>query len=146
MVTGIDLIQAQIRVAAGERLPWQQQEIVSQGTAIECRINAEDPKHGFRPTPGKIEKLIIPGGLGVRFDSHVHAGYDVSPYYDSMIGKLIIHAATRDEAIRRALRALDEFHVEGIKTTVPLQREILAHSAFQQAELDTSFIERTWVS
>lgn len=145
MVTGIDLIQAQIRVAAGERLPWQQEEIVSEGTAIECRINAEDPRHGFRPTPGKIEKLIIPGGLGVRFDSHVHAGYDVSPYYDSMIGKLIIHAPNREEAIRRALRALDEFYVEGIKTTIPLQREILAHSAFQQAELDTSFIERTWV-
>ena len=145
-VTGIDLIQAQIRVAAGERLPWQQEEIVTQGTAIECRINAEDPKHGFRPTPGKIEELIIPGGLGVRFDSHVHAGYEVSPYYDSMIGKLIIHAATREEAIQRAIRALDEFHVEGIKTTVPLQREILSHSAFQQAEIDTSFIERTWVN
>ena len=102
VVTGIDLIQAQIRVAAGEPLPWQQEEILSEGTAIECRINAEDPKHGFRPTPGKIEELIVPGGFGVRFDSHVHAGYVVSPYYDSMIGKLIVHGATREEAIQQS--------------------------------------------
>ncbi|HEY6564962.1 MAG TPA: acetyl-CoA carboxylase biotin carboxylase subunit, partial [Pirellulaceae bacterium] len=98
MVTGIDLIKAQIRVAAGEPLPFQQDEIVSRGAAIECRINAEDPAADFRPSAGRIERLLVPGGFGVRFDSHVHTGYVVPPYYDSMIGKLIVHQATREEA------------------------------------------------
>ena len=99
MVTGIDLIKAQIRVAAGEPLPWKQADIRTSGWAIECRINAEDPDKGFRPMPGMITRLIAPGGFGVRFDSHIHAGYYVSPYYDSMIGKLIVHQPSRDEAI-----------------------------------------------
>ena len=106
MVTGIDLIKWQIRVASGERLPWTQADIRHQGCAIECRINAEDPKRNFQPSPGKIERLIAPGGFGVRFDSHAHSGYVVPPYYDSMIGKLIVHQATRAEAIACMQRAL----------------------------------------
>ncbi len=144
MVTGIDLIKWQIRVAAGEKLPFAQKDIHQTGVAIECRINAEDPANGFRPCPGKIDQLIPPGGFGVRFDSHAHSGYVVSPYYDSMIGKLIVHQATRDEAIACALRALDELHVEGIKTTIPIQKELLNHSAFREARVDTTFIERTF--
>jgi acetyl-CoA carboxylase, biotin carboxylase subunit len=146
MVTGIDLIKWQIRVAAGERLPWKQEDIRPQGAAIECRINAEDPKKKFQPCPGKIEQLIVPGGFGVRFDSHAHSGYVVSPYYDSMIGKLIVHQPTRDEAIACMLRALSELRTEGIKTTAPLQQEILNHSAFVEGWVDTTFIERTWMS
>lgn len=145
MVTGIDLIKWQIRVASGEQLPWKQEEIRPQGVAIECRINAEDPKKKFQPCPGKIEQMIVPGGFGVRFDSHAHAGYVVSPHYDSMIGKLIVHQATREEAIACMLRALSELRTEGIKTTVPLQQEILNHSAFVEGRVDTTFIERTWM-
>jgi acetyl-CoA carboxylase biotin carboxylase subunit len=144
MITGIDLIKWQIRVAAGEKLGFKQHEIKQQGAAIECRINAEDSNNGFRPSPGKIERLIIPGGFGVRFDSHAHSGYTVSPYYDSMIGKLIVHQATRDEAIACALRALEELRADGIKTTVPILKELLNHSAFREARIDTKFIERTW--
>lgn len=144
MVTGIDLIKWQIRVAAGEKLPFQQADIRTNGVAIECRINAEDPANKFRPSPGKIERLLVPGGLGVRFDSHAHAGYIVSPYYDSMIGKLIVHQPTRAEAIQCMKRALAELRVEGIKTTVPIHLEILNHSAFIDGTVDTTFIERTW--
>ena len=146
MVTGVDLIKAQIRVAAGEPLPFAQEEIVSRGAAIECRINAEDPAKGFHPSPGRIERLIVPGGPGVRFDSHVYSGYTVSPYYDSMIGKLIVHRPTRPEAIDCMLRALAELRTEGIKTTVPLHQEILSHSAFAQGRVDTKWVERTWMS
>jgi acetyl-CoA carboxylase biotin carboxylase subunit len=144
MVTGIDLIKWQIRVAAGERLPWNQADIRHQGCAIECRINAEDPKRNFQPSPGKIERLIAPGGFGVRFDSHAYSGYVVPPYYDSMIGKLIVHQATRPEAIACMQRALAELRVEGIKTTVPLHQEILGHSAFVEGRIDTTFVERTF--
>lgn len=144
LVTGIDLIKAQIRVAAGEELPFKQEDVQHQGCAIECRINAEDPDHGFRPNPGKIEQLIAPGGYGVRFDSHAHAGYSVPPYYDSMIGKLLVHQPTRDEAIACMLRCLAELRIDGIKTTKPILREILNHSAFHEARMDTTFVERTW--
>jgi acetyl-CoA carboxylase, biotin carboxylase subunit len=144
MVTGIDLIKWQIRVASGERLPWNQADIRHQGCAIECRINAEDPKRNFQPSPGKIERLIAPGGFGVRFDSHAHSGYIVPPYYDSMIGKLIVHQATRAEAIACMQRALAELRVEGIKTTVPIHQEILGHSAFVEGRIDTTFVERTF--
>ena len=144
MVTGIDLIKSQILVAAGEPLPLEQKDIVPRGCAIECRINAEDPEKNFRPTPGLISRIIPPGGFGVRFDSHVHAGYTVSPYYDSMIGKLIVHQATRAEAIASMKRALRELRIEGIKTTVPLQEKILNHPAFIEHCVDTTFIERTW--
>jgi len=144
MVTGIDLIKSQIRVAIGEPLPFKQEDIRVSGAAIECRINAEDPSRNFQPSPGKIEKMIIPGGFGVRFDSHAHAGYTVTPYYDSMIGKLIVHQPTRAEAIQCMLRALRELRVEGIKTTAPRQIDILSHPAFQEGRVDTTFIERTW--
>ena len=107
-------------------------------------INAEDPKRNFQPSPGKIERLIAPGGFGVRFDSHAHSGYVVPPYYDSMIGKLIVHQPTRAEAIACMQRALAELRVEGIKTTVPLHQEILGHSAFVEGRIDTTFVERTF--
>jgi acetyl-CoA carboxylase biotin carboxylase subunit len=144
MVTGIDLIKAQIRVASGEPLPFAQSDIKARGVAIECRINAEDPAKKFQPSPGKIEQLMVPGGLGVRFDSHAHTGYTVSPYYDSMIGKLIVHQPTRAEAIDCMRRALRELRVQGIKTTVPLHLEILSHSAFADGKIDTTFVERTF--
>jgi acetyl-CoA carboxylase biotin carboxylase subunit len=144
MVTGVDLIKQQIHVACGEPLPFKQEDIQLKGAAIECRINAEDPSRNFQPCPGKIERLIPPGGFGVRFDSHAYSGYTVSPYYDSMIGKLIVHQPTRAEAIRCALRCLDDLVVEGIRTTVPIQKELLAHAAFTEGRVDTTFIERTF--
>ncbi len=146
MITGIDLIKAQILVAAGDKLPFSQEEIVQRGASIECRINAEDPDKRFRPTPGTITRFRVPGGFGVRFDSHVHEGYVVSPYYDSMIGKLIVHQPTRAEAISCMKRALSELHIEGVKTTIPLHLKILDHAAFNESRVDTTFIERTWLS
>jgi acetyl-CoA carboxylase biotin carboxylase subunit len=146
MVTGVDLIKTQIRVAAGEPLPLRQEDIRQTGAAIECRINAEDPDKNFRPTPGVVGKLIAPGGFGVRWDSHVHAGYLVSPYYDSMIGKLIVHQPTRGEAIACMQRALGELRIEGVMTTRPIHQKILAHPAFVEGRVDTTFIERTWPS
>ena len=142
MVTGIDLVKAQIRVAAGEKLGLTQKDIVPRGHAIECRINAEDPAHNFRPCPGRIERIIAPGGFGVRFDSHATAGYTVPPHYDSLVGKLIVHQPTRQEAIRTMIRALKELRIEGIKTTVPLHLEVLANTAFHEAQVDTTFVER----
>ena len=144
MVTGIDLIKMQLRVASGEPLPFKQQEIRTNGVAMECRINAEDPDKNFQPSPGRIERMIVPGGFGVRFDSHVHPGYVVPPYYDSMIGKLLVHQPTRNEAIATMKRALSELRIEGIKTTIPRQIDILNHSAFVESDVDTTFIERTW--
>ncbi|GHT22530.1 acetyl-CoA carboxylase biotin carboxylase subunit [Planctomycetales bacterium] len=144
LVTGIDLIKTQLKVASGEPLPFKQEDVKANGWAIECRVNAEDPEHNFRPCPGKIENLIIPGGFGVRFDSHTHAGYTVSPTYDSMVGKLLVHQPTRQEAIASMLRCLDELKVEGIKTSTPLQRRILQHPDFQAGKIDTGFIERNF--
>lgn len=144
MITGVDLIKQQIKIAAGEKLELKQRSIPSNGSSIELRINAEDPDNGFFASPGKITELCVPGGLGVRFDSHVHAGYTISPYYDSLIGKLIVHADTREEAIARMRRAIEEFHVGGIKTTLPLAKKIFNNSAFINGEVDTTFIERTW--
>ena len=120
LVTGLDLIKTQIRVAAGEPLPFKQDDVVQRGAAIECRINAENPDRNFQPCPGLIKQLYIPGGPGVRWDSHAHAGYTVPPYYDSMIGKLLVHRATREEAIACMQRALAELRIEGIQTTAPL--------------------------
>lgn len=142
MVTGIDLIQSQIRVAAKEPLPFQQSDIQPRGCAIECRINAEDPDKNFQPCPGKVVNLFVPGGLGVRFDSHVQAGYHVPPYYDSMIGKLIVHRPTRDEAIRCMLRCLAELRVEGIKTTASFHQRVLQEAKFLQGLVDTKWVER----
>lgn len=144
MLTGVDLIKAQFYVAANEKLPFTQKDIKANGHTIECRINAEDPNFNFAPCPGKITALNIPGGYGVRFDSHVHAGYTVSPYYDSMIGKLIVWGSDREEARLRMIRALSEFHVEGIKTSVSRQLEILRHPVFINAKGYTSFIEQEW--
>ncbi|MBN1591543.1 MAG: acetyl-CoA carboxylase biotin carboxylase subunit [Pirellulales bacterium] len=146
MITGIDLIKAQILVAAGEPLPFAQEDIPSRGVAIECRINAEDPEHNFRPSPGKITHFVPPGGFGVRFDSHIHAGYEISPYYDSLIAKLIVHQPTRHDAIACMRRALSEMRIDGIKTTVPLLLKILETSDFVEGRVDTTFVERTWPS
>ncbi len=143
-VTGLDLIQQQIRIAAGEKLDLKQRSVPCEGSSIEVRINAEDPKNGFRPSPGRITKLQLPGGPGVRFDSHVHQDYVIGPYYDSLIGKLIVHRPSRAAAIACMRRALDEFVIEGIQTTIPLLREIFRHSAFIEGHVDTTFIERTW--
>jgi acetyl-CoA carboxylase biotin carboxylase subunit len=140
-VTGLDLIEAQLRVAAGEKLPWKQADLKLEGHAIECRINAEDPANGFKPSPGVITTWIAPGGKDVRLDTHAHAGYRIPPFYDSMIAKLIVKGRTREEAIRTALRALDEFVVEGVKTTIPLHKEVLRSEAFRLAKMDTKYLE-----
>jgi acetyl-CoA carboxylase biotin carboxylase subunit len=145
-VTGIDLIKTQIRVASGEPLPFTQEDIIQRGHCIECRINAEDPARNFQPSPGRIERLVAPGGFGVRFDTHAHSGYVVPPHYDSMIGKLIVHQPTRAEAIACMQRALAELRVEGIKTTIPLHQEILRHTAFSEGRIDTTFVERTFTN
>ncbi|MFM8578773.1 MAG: acetyl-CoA carboxylase biotin carboxylase subunit [Planctomycetaceae bacterium] len=142
MVTGIDLVKSQIRVAAGEKLGIKQDDIRARGHAIECRINAEDPASGFRPCPGRIERLFVPGGFGVRFDSHATTGYVVPPHYDSMVAKLIVHQPTRDEAIDTMVRALRELRIEGIKTTVPIHLDLLRHTAFHESRVDTTFVER----
>ena len=141
-VTGIDLIEQQLRISSGLELGLSQRSIPCQGSAIEVRINAEDPEHDFRGSPGVITALNVPGGRGVRFDSHVHAGYRVPPYYDSLIGKLIVHRPTRAEAIRCMKRALEEFRIEGIHTTIPLLQRIFNHTAFVEGQVDTGFIER----
>jgi acetyl-CoA carboxylase biotin carboxylase subunit len=146
MVTGIDLIKTQIAVAAGEPLPFTQDDVVQRGFAIECRINAENPDRNFQPSPGKIERMFIPGGFGVRFDSHAHQGYVVPPHYDSMIGKLIVHQPTRAKAIACMLRALDELRVEGISTTAPFHEKVLQHAEFAEGRVDTSFVERVFLS
>jgi acetyl-CoA carboxylase, biotin carboxylase subunit len=145
-VTGIDLIKEQIRVAAGEKLSFTQDKIPQIGHAIECRINAEDPERNFAPSPGVIQELRLPGGPGVRLDTHVYAGYRIPPNYDSMIAKLIVHRPTRTEAIATMRRALSEFHVAPIKTTIPLQIQIMDNQNFQSGEVDTGFIERVMLS
>jgi acetyl-CoA carboxylase biotin carboxylase subunit len=144
LVTDMDLIQQQIRIAAGEKLDLKQRSIPCRGSAIELRINAEDPENDFRGCPGTITKWRVPGGPGVRFDSHVHEGYTIGPHYDSLIGKLIVHRPTRDLALACMRRALDEFAVEGIRTTIPLAKKIFNHTAFINGQVDTTFIERTW--
>jgi acetyl-CoA carboxylase biotin carboxylase subunit len=141
-VTGIDLIREMIRVAAGERLSFRQEDVRSQGHAIEFRINAEDPEANFKPSPGLIETLIAPAGPGVRWDSHAYQGYRVPPHYDSMVAKLIVHRPTRREALATARRALEEMQIEGIKTTRSLFLRVLEHSDFINGEIDTGFIDR----
>jgi len=144
MVTGIDLIKQQILIAAGEKLPFTQEEVPCLGSAIELRVNAEDPDSDFRGSPGKITKLRQPGGPGVRFDSHVHEGYTISPYYDSMIGKLIVHRPSREESIACMKRCLREFSIEGVKTTLPLAAKMFNNAEFVAGTVDTTFVERTW--
>jgi acetyl-CoA carboxylase biotin carboxylase subunit len=145
-VTGIDLIKQQIRIASGASLPFKQDGIHQKGHAIECRINAEDPARNFAPSPGLIETLRLPGGPGVRLDTHVYAGYRIPSNYDSMIGKLIVHRPTRAEAIATMRRALTEFQVAPIKTTIPLLLQIMDNKNFQTGEVDTGFIERVMLS
>ncbi len=146
MVTGIDIIKEQIRIAAGEPLRFKQKDIPQMGHAIECRINAEDPARNFAPSPGLIEALRLPGGLGVRMDTHAYAGYRIPPNYDSMIGKLIVHRPTRAEAIATMKRALQEFHIAPIKTTIPLHLQIMDNQHFQSGEVDTGFVERVMLA
>lgn len=142
MVTGIDLIKEQIRIAAGERLNMSQEDIIISGHAIECRINAENPDQGFRPSPGKIQRIHIPGGLGVRLDSAAYQGYIIPPTYDSMIGKLIVHGKTREEAINRMKRALGEFVIDGIDTNIDFQFRILSNDVFESGNFDTGFVTK----
>jgi acetyl-CoA carboxylase, biotin carboxylase subunit len=144
LVTGIDLVREQIRIAAGEPLAFRQEDIVHRGVAMECRINAEDPSADFRPSPGTVTRWQPPGGPGVRLDSHVTTGYRVPPNYDSLMAKLLVHQHTRAEALACMRRALAEFVVEGVKTTIPIHREIFNHSAFVEGRVDTTFIERNW--
>jgi acetyl-CoA carboxylase biotin carboxylase subunit len=142
MVTGVDLVKWQLRIASGERLTLRQADIRPRGAGIECRINAEDPNHGFRPSPGRVEAFVVPGGPGVRWDSHVYQGYQIPPNYDSLIGKLIVHRPTRTEAIETARRALHEFVIYPTKTSIPLCGRILAHPRFVDGRWDTTYVER----
>jgi acetyl-CoA carboxylase biotin carboxylase subunit len=142
MISGVDLIKTQILVAAGQKLPFTQSEIKPRGAAIECRINAEDPDRNFQPCPGKIQTMYLPGGFGVRVDSHAHAGYTVPPHYDSMIAKIIVHRETRDEAIATMQRALSELRIGGIKTTAAFHKTVLAQPEFVQGTVDTKWVER----
>jgi len=144
MVTGHDLIKWQLKIAGGCTIKTSQRNIKLNGTAIECRINAEDPENNFAPCPGTITRYVPPGGPGVRVDTHVHQGWTVSPSYDSMIAKLIVHQRTRTEAITTMRRALQEFVIEPIKTTIPACLEILSHNLFVKNKVDTGFVERNF--
>ena len=141
MVTGVDLIKQQIRVHAGENCPNYNSDYKLRGHSIECRINAEDPEKDFRPSPGKINNFHMPGGKGVRVDSHAYSGYEVPIHYDSMIGKLIVHASNRNRAINRMQRALEETIIEGVKTTIPYHQKIMEDKKFNSGKFDTSFLE-----
>jgi acetyl-CoA carboxylase biotin carboxylase subunit len=141
MVTGLDLIAEQLRIAGGEPISVAQEEVRLQGHAIECRINAEDPRQNFRPSPGKITGWLPPGGPGVRVDSHVYTGYDIPPFYDSLIGKLIVWAPTRELALRRLRRALSEWAVTGIPTTIEFHLALLERPEFLNGQVYTKFVE-----
>lgn len=143
LVTGVDLVKQQILIAAGEKLPFSQEDIHLTGHAIECRINAENPRFNFRPSPGKITALHMPGGPGVRIDSAVYQGYEITPYYDSMIAKLIVYAPTRDEAIQKMKWALVEFLVEGVDTNIDFQLALLRNKDFEEANYDNGYLNRT---
>jgi acetyl-CoA carboxylase biotin carboxylase subunit len=142
MITGVDIVKEMIRVAAGERLSMSQKDVVARGHAIECRINAEDPDRGFMPQAGLVERFDPPGGPGVRVDSHVRAGYRIPPNYDSMIGKLIVHGDTREQAISRMHGALEEFVIGPIKTTIPLHKRLIRSKPFVDADFDIHYVER----
>ena len=142
MITGFDLVREQIRVAEGKPLSVRQEDLEFRGHSIECRINAEDPFQDFRPSPGRIEMYYTPGGGGVRLDSHAYAGYTIPPYYDSMIGKLITWGKDRPEALNRMSRALSEYMITGVKTTIPFEQAILQDPDFRRGNYNTSFIEK----
>jgi acetyl-CoA carboxylase, biotin carboxylase subunit len=141
MLTGVDLVKEQIRIAAGDPLSLEQEDVPMVGHAMEFRINAEDPDQDFMPSPGEISRLEVPGGPGVRVDSAIYQGYQIPPFYDSMVGKLIVWALTREEAISRAIRALREYRLEGIKTTIPLHLRLLKGEAFRSGEYHTGYLE-----
>jgi acetyl-CoA carboxylase biotin carboxylase subunit len=142
MLTGIDLIAEQIRIAAGEPMTLRQEDVQLRGHAIEFRINAEDPGDNFAPQTGTIEELALPGGPGVRVDTHLYSGYEVPPYYDSLLAKLIVWGETREIALARSRRALAEIHVGGIKTNLPFHRGIVDNAAFLGAEVSTNLVDR----
>ena len=142
MVTGLDLIQWQIRLAAGESLNFDEDDIRIRGHSIECRINAEDPDHDFIPNPGLIDLVIFPGGPGVRVDSHIYSGYTVPSYYDSLLAKVIVNGVNREAAINRMLRALSEFKLEGVRTTIPFHKQVLESDAFRYGDVTTNFIAK----
>lgn len=144
-VTGVDLVREQILAAAGEPLSIRQEDVILRGHAIECRVNAEDPERNFMPSAGKIVEYLPPGGIGVRVDSAAYPGYTVPPYYDSMIAKLIVWAPTREQAINRMQRALSEFRIEGVKTTIPFHMSLLQHEKFQSGDVTTRFLEENQV-
>jgi acetyl-CoA carboxylase biotin carboxylase subunit len=146
MITGLDLIAEQIRVAQGEKLQLTQDQVTLKGHAIECRINAEDPEHNFRPQPGRISGYLPPGGPGVRMDSHVYTDYEIPPYYDSLIGKLIVWGPNRDAAIKRMKRALRECAITGVPTTIGFHQKILETPAFLEGEVYTNFVEQMMLS
>ena len=141
MITGIDIVNMQLRIASGEKLPFTQDDISITGHAVECRVNAEDPRT-FMPSPGTITEWHAPGGPGIRVDSHLYSGYTVPPHYDSLLGKLIAHGSTRESAIDRMTTALQEIVVEGVKTNVPLHQEIFTHSAFRTGGTDIHYLEK----
>lgn len=141
MITGVDLIKEMIHIAEGVPLSFTQEDVVINGWSIECRINAEDPDRGFMPSPGKVDFYLPPGGVGVRVDSAVYPGYRISPHYDSMVAKLIVWGATRDEAIARMRRALDEFAVDGVHTIIPFHEKLLQHNGFIRGDFDIKFLE-----
>jgi acetyl-CoA carboxylase, biotin carboxylase subunit len=138
----LDLVAEQIRLAAGEKLSYSQRDIQIRGHSIECRINAEDPEKDFRPSPGLVSAYLPPGGPGVRVDSHLYTGYQIPPYYDSLIGKLIVWAPDRASAIRRMRRALQEYAITGVPTTIPFHLRILDNPYFSRGEVYTDFVQR----
>ena len=142
MVTGIDLVKAQIQIAGGAPLPYDQSDVTFTGHAIECRLNAEDPDKGFRPSPGTVTAFHIPGGPGIRVDSHVYTGYVIPSQYDSLLAKLIAYGRTREEAIARMRRALDEFVVEGVPTTIPFHQKAMVHEDFVRGQITTDFVRQ----
>ncbi len=141
MVTGIDLIKEQILVSYGKKLSFSQDDIKVNGCAIECRINAEDPYNNFMPCPGKIDEYIASGGIGIRVDSAVYSGYVIPPFYDSMILKLVSWGRNREEAIERMKRALDEFIISGVNTTIPFHRRLMDNKIFRSGDFNTGFLE-----
>jgi acetyl-CoA carboxylase biotin carboxylase subunit len=141
-ITGIDLVKEQIKIALGKALPFSQKDISITGHAIECRINAEDVKENFRPSPGKITQLILPGGIGVRVDTHIYPGYEVPPFYDSMLAKLIVYAPTRKEAIRKMVMALEQFMIDGVTTNLEFHYSLLHTQEFISGDVDTGFVGR----
>ena len=142
MITGIDLIQQQLKVASGETLAYTQEDVTFKGWAIECRINAENPAKNFMPSAGKVSMYLAPGGLGVRVDSAMYPGYTIPPYYDSMVAKLITFADTREEAIAKMKRALSEFAIEGVHTTIPFHLKLMDHEVFKSGDFNTKFLEK----